>query len=63
MIKTITLEWLQSQNACKESIEEWHGETDHDTFATLNRLVNKNRCTTDGRARMGRARFLDVSLV
>ena len=42
MIKTITLEWLQSQGACEESIEEWHKETDHDTFATLNRLLDKN---------------------
>ena len=42
MIKTITIEWLQSQGACEESIEEWHKETDHDTFATLNRLVVKN---------------------
>ena len=42
MIKTISLEWLQSKGACKESLEAWHEETDHDTFATLNRLVVKN---------------------
>ena len=42
MIKTITLKWLQSKGACKESIEAWHKETDHGTLATLNRLVVKN---------------------
>ena len=42
MVKTITVEWLQSKGACEESIKAWHGETDHDTFATLNRLVVKN---------------------
>lgn len=42
MIKTITIEWLQSQGACEEAIKAWHRETDHDTFATLNRLANKN---------------------
>jgi len=42
MIKTITLKWLQSKDACKESIEAWHKETDHGTLATLNRLVVKN---------------------
>ena len=42
MIKTITLEWLQSEGACKESLEAWQKETDHDTFATLNRLIDKN---------------------
>ncbi len=42
MIKTITLEWLQSEGACKESLEAWQKETDHDTFATLNRLLDKN---------------------
>jgi len=42
MVKTITLKWLQSKGACKESLEAWHKETDHDTFATLNRLVSKN---------------------
>ena len=42
MIKTISLEWLQSKGACKESLEAWHQETDHDTFATLRRLVVKN---------------------
>ena len=42
MIKTITLKWLQSQGACKESLEAWQKETDHNTFATLNRLVVKN---------------------
>ena len=42
MIKTITLKWLQSKGACLESLEEWHKETDHNTFATLNRLVSKN---------------------
>ncbi len=42
MIKTITLKWLQSEGACKESLEAWQKETDHNTFATLNRLVVKN---------------------
>jgi hypothetical protein len=42
MVKTITLKWLQSQGACKESLEAWQKETDHNTFATLNRLVVKN---------------------
>ena len=42
MIKTITLKWLQSKGACKESLEAWHKETDHGTLATLNRLVSKN---------------------
>ena len=42
MIKTITLEWLRSQDACEESIKAWQNETDHNTFATLNRLVSKN---------------------
>jgi hypothetical protein len=42
MIKTITLEWLRSQDACEESIKAWHKETDHNTFATLNRLIDKN---------------------
>ncbi len=42
MIKTITLEWLRSQDACEESIKAWQNETDHNTFATLNRLIDKN---------------------
>ena len=42
MIKTITLEWLRSQDACEESIKAWQNEIDHNTFATLNRLVSKN---------------------
>jgi len=42
MVKTITLKWLQSKGACKESLEAWHKETDHGTLATLNRLVSKN---------------------
>jgi len=42
MVKTITLKWLQSKGACKESLEAWHKETDHGTLATLNRLVVKN---------------------
>ena len=42
MVKTITLKWLQSKGACKESLEAWQKETDHNTFATLNRLVSKN---------------------
>ncbi|MFA5195966.1 MAG: putative immunity protein [Bacteroidales bacterium] len=42
MVKTISLEWLQSQGACKEAIEAWHKEIDHGTLATLNRLVVKN---------------------
>lgn len=24
MVKTITVEWLQSKGACKESLEAWH---------------------------------------
>ena len=39
MIKTITLKWLQSKGACKESLEAWHKETDHGTLATLNRFI------------------------
>jgi hypothetical protein len=42
MVKTISLKWLQSKGACKESLAAWHKETDHNTFATLNRLVVKN---------------------
>ena len=42
MVKTITVEWLQSKGACKEALEAWHQETDHNTFATLNRLLVKN---------------------
>jgi len=42
MVKIITIKWLKSQGACEESIKAWHGETDHDTFATLNRLLDKN---------------------
>jgi len=42
MVKTITLKWLQSKGACKKSLEAWQKETDHNTFATLNRLVSKN---------------------
>lgn len=42
MIKIISLEWLQSKGACKESLEAWQKETDHSTFATLSRLMAKN---------------------
>jgi len=42
MVKTITVEWLQSKGACLESLEEWHKETDHGTLTTLNRLIDKN---------------------
>jgi hypothetical protein len=42
MIKTISLEWLQSKGACKESLEAWQKETDHSTFTTLSRLMAKN---------------------
>ncbi len=33
---------VKSKGACKESLEAWQKETDHNTFATLNRLVSKN---------------------
>lgn len=42
MVKIITIKWLKSKGACKESIEAWQNETDHNTFATLNRLLDKN---------------------
>jgi hypothetical protein len=42
MIKNITIKWLEKNNACRESVEQWHKETDHETFTTLTRLSKNN---------------------
>ena len=43
MTETITLEWLKENHACGESLKAFDKETNHDVFATLERLKAKNR--------------------
>jgi hypothetical protein len=42
MIKEITREWLEKNNACQAGINDWKKENDHETITTIKRNIERN---------------------
>jgi hypothetical protein len=42
MIKEITREWLEKNNACQSGINDWKKENDHETITTIKRNIERN---------------------
>jgi hypothetical protein len=42
MIKEITREWLEKNNACQSGINDWEKENDHETITTIKRNIERN---------------------